>query len=76
MFIADLTQEEVETPRERWCAAGHQAAETFRRTGPDSPAEPTKFFLVTGHGIHGIYCEPCLVIAHHMAQLKKQGKME
>ncbi len=73
MLEADFEQEEVETPLNHWCASGHQAPETFRREGPGTPELPTRFFLVKGHGMQGIYCEPCLAIAHHVARLKKKG---
>jgi hypothetical protein len=73
MLDADLTQKEVDPPLEHWCASGHCAPISFRRSGPDSLEEPTKFFHVTGHGIDGIYCEPCLIIAHHMSKIQKQG---
>ncbi len=76
MFDADLEQIEVEPPLENWCASGHQAPATFRREGPGTPDLPTRFFLVKGHNVHGIYCEPCLAIANHIARLKKQGKIE
>jgi hypothetical protein len=72
---ADVVQEEVEAPFNRWCACGHTAPETFRREGPESPATPTRFFLVTSKDIKGIYCEPCLMIANYVAKLKKQGKV-
>jgi len=73
MFTADLTQREVDPPANNWCASGHCAPLLFRRSGPGSPEEPTKFFHVSGHGINGIYCEPCLIIARWMS---KQTKLE
>ena len=74
MFLdADLEQIEVDPPHDHWCASGHQAPTLFKREGPSSNAEPTKFFLVKGKGIQGIYCEPCLIIAHHMSNLQKKG---
>jgi len=78
MLEADIIQEEVKAPLNRWCSCGHFAPETFKRGGADTPAEPTRFFLISGkvdREIKGIYCEPCLVIANHMARLKKQGKL-
>lgn len=65
---ADLVQREVDPPKNRWCCSGHEAPLMFRRSGPESKEELTKFFQVSGHGINGIYCEPCLIIAHHMAR--------
>jgi hypothetical protein len=76
MLQVDLEQEQVEAPLGNWCASGHQAPSVFRRLGPNSMAEPTRFFLIKGHGINGIYCEPCLAIANHMAKLKKQGMIK
>ena len=76
MMEADLIQEEVDPPLEHWCCSGHNAPLLFRRTGPDGPLEPTKFFLVKGHGINGIYCELCLIVAHHMSKLQKQGLID
>lgn len=71
---ADLVQKEVDPPVNGWCSCGHKAPPTYKRSGPDSPSEPTRFFLVTAKdGLSKIYCEPCLVIAHWMAQQKKRG---
>jgi hypothetical protein len=76
MFLeADLEQKEVDPPLNHWCASGHQAPNMFRRHGPSSPQEPTRFFLVKGQEVSGIYCEPCLIVAHHVAHLKKEGKL-
>lgn len=75
MFLeADLVQREVDNPCDNWCASGHRAPALFRRSGPGSAEEPIRFFHVTGHGISGIYCEPCLIIAHYMARQQKEGK--
>jgi hypothetical protein len=71
----DISETEVDPPLGKWCASGHTAPETYKRSGPDSPPEPTRFFLVQVSDICGIYCEPCLVIANHISRLKKQGKM-
>lgn len=71
---ADLVQREVDPPSTHWCASGHEAPRLFRRSGPGSIEEPTKFFHVFGHGIDGVYCEPCLIIAHHVARGQKKNK--
>jgi hypothetical protein len=68
LFDVDLTQKEVNPPHDRWCCSGHEAVPFFKRNGPNSKDEPTRFFLVTGSGINGIYCELCLIVAHHMAK--------
>ena len=65
---ADLIQKEVDPPHNKWCACGHIASDTYRRAGPDSLAEPTRFFEVSDGNIRAIYCEPCLVIAHWLSQ--------
>jgi hypothetical protein len=75
MFLeADLIQKETDNPHNNWCASGHQAPAMFRRAGPGSPEEPIRFFEVTGHGINGIYCEPCLIIAHWAAKQQKESQ--
>lgn len=67
----DLTIKEVVTPQGRWCRSGHVAPENFRRD-PDKDPEPTKFFQVSSKTTgNGVYCEPCLVVAHAMAREKK-----
>ncbi len=73
MMEADLVQRQVDPPINRWCACGHCAPETFRRDGADSPAEPTRFFAVSGHGIEAIYCEPCLILANYITAQKRKG---
>jgi len=70
----DLEQREIDPPTNRWCSCGHEAPAMFRRSGPNSPQEPTRFFMVSNKdGFLGNYCEMCLVIAHHIAQCKKKG---
>lgn len=61
---ADLTQREVDPPFNHWCSCGHAAPLFFKRSGPNSTPEPTRFFQVDGPNISGIYCEPCLIIAN------------
>lgn len=75
LFDFDASVSEVQTPFNRWCCSGHVASETFRRNGPGTPEEPTRFFLVQAGEVCSIYCEPCLVIANHIIRMKKQGKM-
>ena len=69
----DLTCKMCDPPLTNWCASGHKAPELFRNGGPGSPEEPTRFFHVTGKDINMIVCEPCMIIANHVARLKKQG---
>jgi len=70
----DLKIEQVGDPPNRWCSSGHVAPLTFKLGGPDAAEGPTRFFCITGNGVSGIYCEPCLVLANHLAALKKKGK--
>jgi len=58
----------------RQCDNGHEAPELFRRSGPGSEEESTKFFHVKGRGVDGIYCEPCLIIVNQLRKLKREGK--
>lgn len=69
----DLEFEEVEEPVNGWCASGHKAPPFFRREGPKSLELPTRFFLVKNKDIYAVYCEPCLIIANHIARQKKLG---
>jgi hypothetical protein len=71
MLDADIIQEEVDAPSNNWCCSGHYAASVFKRAGPKSNPEPTKFFKVTTKDHSGIYCEPCLIIARWLAKNKK-----
>jgi hypothetical protein len=71
----DISIREVDPPEDKWCHSGHHSTGTFKRAGPNSKAEPIRFFRFTGLGRDGIYCEPCLVIMNHMVRLKKAGKM-
>lgn len=74
MHKPDLSIIQVEEPLNRWCSSGHTAPSTFKRDGADGVEEPTRFFKISGNNINGIYCEPCLCIAHHVAKIKKQAK--
>jgi len=67
----DLSMKQVETPPERWCSSGHIAPELFKLYGADGIEAPTRFFLIVGNGINGIFCEPCLCVANAMARKKK-----
>lgn len=72
----DITISEIDNHVGSWCDSGHKAPTLFRRTGPDSPEEPIRFFQVNiFEKINGIYCEPCLIVANHVSRLKKQGKL-
>lgn len=73
LLEADMVFEQILDPPNSFCASGHVAPTLFRRAGPESPEEPTRFFLVKHKDARGIYCEPCLIIANHVARLKKQG---
>jgi len=73
LFDATLTIIEVDNHVGGWCDSGHKAPSLFRREGPNSPESPTRFFSIHHESIDGIYCEPCLIIANHVARLKKQG---
>jgi hypothetical protein len=77
MFDSDIDEIEVDPPYNRWCASGHQAPELFKRGGPNSLAEPTRFFMVTckKKELTGIYCEPCLFVAHYIASQNKTNKV-
>jgi hypothetical protein len=76
MLKADLIYQEIDCPAGHWCDTGHVAPKEFRREGPKSFPEPTRFFRVTGLGIDGIYCEPCLIVVNWAVQQKrkKEGK--
>jgi hypothetical protein len=77
MFKADATYAEV-TALDLWCDCGHYAKPEFRREGPDSLPEPTKFFKVSTekHGVLGTYCEPCLIVANYAAKHKRKIQKE
>ena len=79
MVAEDLITKQVEDPPGRWCSSGHIAPETFRREGPGSEWLPTRFFKVFGKAAGvaaGTYCEPCLVIANHIAEQKRLGVID
>jgi hypothetical protein len=70
----DMTVREVLAPIGNLCHSGHTAPEEFKRNGVD--VEPTRFFEVRAKNnpsVIGVYCEPCLIIANHMAQQKKKN---
>lgn len=71
----DITFIEVDEPNERFCSSGHTAPELFKRGGEGSAKEPTKFFRVKGKSIDIIVCEPCLIIANHIAYLERKNKI-
>ncbi len=80
MFIGkvDITQNEIPRPIDNRCDGCENPALEFKRQGPGSEPQPTRFYKVTADSINGIYCEPCLVVAHYIAGLKrkvKQGKI-
>lgn len=75
LLDAEIVIEQLDDHISHWCDSGHKAPALFRRTGPESPEEPTRFFRVNCPNLKGIYCEPCLIVANHMARLKKQGKL-
>lgn len=73
---ADLVFREIPVPFNNWCSSGHCAPKMFKRNGPDLPEEPTKFYIVNGGDISNlVVCEPCLIIAQHIAQEKRKGNI-
>lgn len=75
---ADLTLKEVARPASGRCASGHGVPPPsdplgrFPRNDGDEPT-PIRFFRVVGHGQDGVFCEPCLIVANHLAQRKKHA---
>ena len=67
-----ISLSEVSAPFQNLCASGHCAPLLFRREGPTGPEELTRFYEVRGEAIYGVYCEPCLIIANHLARLKRK----
>jgi hypothetical protein len=58
-----MTVKQVSAPPNLFCRSGHTAPPIFQ-TGP------TKFFSVNSDvdpNVNGVYCEPCLIVAHAMA---------
>lgn len=75
LLDADIVIEQIDEHVGGWCDSGHKAPAQFRRAGPESTEEPTRFFHFRSASVNGIYCEPCLIVANHLANLKKQGKL-
>ena len=72
---ADITIKEINNPIGNWCDSGHTAPKLFKRNGPNSDLEPTKFFeIIKNDGTSQTFCEPCLIIANHMATIKRKHK--
>ncbi len=72
MLKADVTFAQENPPMDNWCDSGHFAPKLFRREGPDSTPEPTRFFRASGKGLNGIYCEPCLILVNYAAKAKRK----
>lgn len=70
----DISFIEIEVPENRWCSSGHVAPEYFKREGANGPDEPTKFFKVISKDIDISICEPCLIVANHIAKEKRKLK--
>ena len=69
MLAADLTQKEVDAPPDRYCSSGHNLGvlAAYRN-------KPVRFFQVSGKGVDGVYCEPCLVLANYVARRKRAAR--
>ena len=68
----DLSIKEVDiSPIGNWCDFGHSAPDMFRRNGAGSELEPIRFFRIVNGDIDKVFCEPCLIVANHLAKLKK-----
>lgn len=69
----DVVCKEVDPPLNNWCASGHAAPINFRRGGPNSPEEPTRFFsVICKDEFLGVFCEPCLIIANWLQGVRKK----
>ena len=62
-----FSQREVSAPPDRRCGSGHPVP-------PDQEFQghPTKWFSISGPGVEGVVCEPCLTVAHAMAREKRK----
>lgn len=72
MLEADITFKTIDAPINNWCDSGHRAIGLFKRGGPDSKAEPVRFFQVISKNIRGCFCEPCIIIARRLSDEKKK----
>ena len=71
----DIVFKEVSPPVTGWCESGHKTEKLFKRSGPDSEPEPTRFFRVVGQGVNQMVCEPCLIVAIYVGrQIRKRQK--
>jgi len=71
--VPDLVISQTEEPpMNHWCSSGHTAPEFFRRLGPGTEPEPTRFYHLKSNDIDTVVCEPCLIIANHVAKIKRQ----
>ena len=70
----------VDVPKDNWCDSGHSVKDdaTFKRGGPDSPADPIRFFNISyqDKGINKTCCEPCLVLINFLAKAKKDEALQ
>lgn len=74
----DLNQVEVPAPADRRCKScssrGALAPKAWEREGPGRGFEKTKFFRIQSAGnpeVNGVYCEPCLVVARAMSDVRR-----
>lgn len=73
----DIEFHECGEPLSRLCASGHVAPEVFARGGPGTEKLPTRFYDVVVHsdpGKSGVYCEPCVLIAQHLARQSRSKR--
>ena len=68
----DLTIKQIDPPIDNWCCSGHKAPDLFKREGPDSLEEPTRFFHIISKDINGVYCEICLIIANFIKNKQRK----
>ena len=71
MLNTDLTQTEVSAPLSYYCSSGHIAPKEWTKE-PGSKPEQMRFFHVKSKDIDGVYCECCLIVAHHLGQEQKK----
>jgi hypothetical protein len=65
---------DVDPPINNWCSSGHIAPAMFK-SDANSDATPTKFYSVSSAGMSGIFCELCMIVAQHLANQKRKGKI-
>jgi hypothetical protein len=72
---ADLSIETIDAPEDLRCEFGPHSGGCGHTAPTEFRGEPTKFYRISAKCASKVICEPCLIIANHLAKVAKEKRL-